>query len=118
MHEMSLVERLFEILEETAAENRIGRITEVAVSLGAARQVIPETFRFAFEIRKRGTLAASAELLMETVPVQLFCRSCGAVGESDPAVYLCPRCGSLDTEIIAGEEFLLKSFQGEREEEP
>lgn len=107
MHELSIVASLFEILEEKAREHHAARIVLVKLRVGKLSGIVPEFLQSAFEIYRRDTIASSATLEMDVVPVRVKCRKCDAVTEKDDFVFTCPSCGSNDLEMIEGMELIL-----------
>jgi hydrogenase nickel incorporation protein HypA/HybF len=112
---MSLMERLFEILEEIIKSRRIIKINSVTVSIGEMRQVMPESFQLAFDAFQKGTAAEYADLIMEFVPVKIRCDECREKSFIQDNIYLCPLCGAVNTEVIEGNEILIKSIDGEQD---
>jgi hydrogenase nickel incorporation protein HypA/HybF len=114
MHEFSIVENLVTIMEQTAKEQHLKKITGVYLLVGKLRQIVPETMQMAFEAATRGTLAESASLFMETVPIVLRCNTCKNEQSVEENVFICQQCHSGDVEVISGEELLLKKLEGEQ----
>lgn len=90
----------------------VGRpVTAVRVQVGALRQVLPDALAFSWTLLRDFEGLGAAELLLELVPAQVACRSCGAVsGITSRFSVACPPCGSVDVEIVHGEEFLVTSI--------
>ena len=101
-------------LAERHARGR--RVTRVEVSVGKLRQVVPEALAFSFELVAHGTALGGAELVLEEVPVRLACPRCSAEREADGFPFACDRCGSLDVEVIDGEQLQVVAL--ELEDEP
>lgn len=112
LHEMSIMKRLFEVLEEIGEANRLIEISEVTVSIGGVRQVIPETFRMAFDACKQNTIAHSAGLVMELVPITIECEACGTEAVVTDNIFFCRHCGSGKINIIEGSDIMIKSIEG------
>jgi hydrogenase nickel incorporation protein HypA/HybF len=112
MHELSIAESIVRIAE-AHADGR--RVTTVEVRVGALRQVVPSALRFAFELVARGTVAEGATLDLEEVPAGLSCRSCGGASETDWFPFACRSCGSVDVDVVSGDELLVDSLELEDE---
>jgi hydrogenase nickel incorporation protein HypA/HybF len=108
MHEMSIMESVLRVAENEARKNGSTRINRIKLKLGEFRGVVKEALEFAFEALKSDTLAANAELEVETVRLRVVCAACGEM-ESSPQDYnfLCPRCGQR-LKIIAGREMQIE----------
>ena len=81
------------------------------MQLGHLRQVVPDALEFAFELVARGTELEGAELVMEDVPAAGRCRRCGAESELPGFPLACAACGSLDLELLRGEELLVDAIE-------
>ena len=113
MHELSLADAVVTIARDHA---RGRRVTGVDVKVGRLRQVVPEALEFAFELVAAGTEVEGAELRVEHVTVRVRCARCDAESEAPEFPLACAECGSLDVEVVAGDELLVESL--ELEEEP
>ena len=107
MHELAICQGLINEVERLAREHNAGRIDSVVLSIGPLAGVEPELLKRAFEIARLDTVAKNAELEIETGPVVVECRSCGASGEVQPNYLLCPSCGDWQVNMKQGDELLL-----------
>jgi len=113
MHEVSLAESIASSLIDLKKEQGWGRVVEVRLRIGALRQVFPEILCFAFETVTKGTELEGAGLAIDDIPISFRCRDCGACwGEDDP---LCPECGSMHRETVAGNEMEIESVEVEEQ---
>ena len=108
MHELALCRSIVGIVERA----RAGRtVSVVSLDVGELRQVVPETLVHCWDVSTRGTALAGSRLDVTAVPAVIECRACGnGVRMEDVPVMLCPKCGSIDTVVINGEEFLVRSI--------
>ena len=113
MHELSIAEAVVAIAEEHA---RGRRVTVVELKVGHLRQVVPSALEFSFELVAEGTVVEGARLEIEQVPVRVGCGACAAVSGAVEFPLVCPSCGGLDVEVVAGEELSVESL--ELEDEP
>ena len=108
MHELSIADALLGI----ALRHADGRRVEgVEVKVGHLRQVVPDALTFAWTLLTEGTGAEGAELMIEEVPAAGVCRACGAETEWDAFPLACRACGSVDVELIRGEELLVDALR-------
>ena len=113
MHEISIAQNIIEIAEAKAREQNAGRIQVIRIRLGEFTTVVREALEFAFEVARRKTLAESAQLEIETVPMTVRCVTCGTVKDPVREVcLLCPQCG-LPLEIVSGEELQVEYIEVE-----
>jgi hydrogenase nickel incorporation protein HypA/HybF len=108
MHELSIADAVVTIAREHA---RGRRVTSVEVKIGRLRQVVPDALEFAFELVAAGTNVEGAALEVEHVPARVRCTSCNEVTEVNEFPFACALCGSLDVEVIAGDELLVESLE-------
>ena len=107
MHELSIADAVQRIALTHAGDRRIEAIE---IKVGHLRQVVPDALAFAFGLVSEGTNAQGAELLMEEVPAAGVCRRCAAESTFDGFPLACVACGSLDVELVRGEELLVDAL--------
>lgn len=111
MHELSIIQSLFETLEAQVREHGAARITHVCLSVGPLSGAVPELLADAFEMYKEGTIADGATLEIVKPPVRVKCRTCGAETEPKEIVLKCPRCESIDVSLCSGTELFLDKIE-------
>jgi hydrogenase nickel incorporation protein HypA/HybF len=107
MHEMSICQALMDQVERIASEQSASRVDKIVLSIGPLAGVEPELLSRAYEVSRAGTVAESAELEIETGPIVVECRSCGASGEAEVSRLVCPSCGDWQVDLTQGDELLL-----------
>ena len=108
MHELAIADSIVRIAERHAN----GRaVAAVHVRVGALRQVVPSALSFAFELVAQGTPVEGAALELDEVPASVECRVCGAESELAAFPFACAACGSVDVDVISGEELLVESIE-------
>ena len=107
MHELSIADAIVRIACDHAGDRRI---ETVEIKVGHLRQVVPDALTFAWTLVAEGTEAEGAELLLEVVPAAGVCRVCGIESELPGFPLACEACGSLDVELIRGEELLVDAL--------
>lgn len=113
MHEVSLAESIVSALLEMQEKQSWKSVVEVRLRIGALRQVFPEILAFAFNTVTAGTPLEGARLLVEDVPLSFRCIDCGTPWNEDAA--LCPSCGSMHRETVAGMELDIESVEVEEQ---
>jgi hydrogenase nickel incorporation protein HypA/HybF len=104
MHELGIMQSTLDIALEWADRHGADRIERLGMRVGALSGVVPDALQFAFEVIKRDTIAATAQLDVESVPLQIYCRSCEREFVSDGFSHMCTLCDGFDTEIRQGRE--------------
>jgi hydrogenase nickel incorporation protein HypA/HybF len=107
VHEMSICQGLIDQLEQIAKEKGAARVDSIVLSIGPLSGVEPELLNRAFEIARLETVAENSVLEIETGPVVVECRSCGASGAAEVNRLLCPSCGDWQVNLVQGDEMLL-----------
>lgn len=114
MHEFSIIENILAIIEEIAENEKLTSISKVTLLIGKMRQIVPDTMSFAFEAAAKDTIAGSATLEMEFVPIKIHCNDCSNEFIVNNHTYVCERCGSTDLSVLEGQELIIKNIEGER----
>ncbi len=113
MHELSMVKAIIDTLEDLQERNRWRSIKSVKLKVGAMRQVIPHILRFAFNASVERTSLVGTELVIDVLPVEFLCRSCGGRWGDGDLGYLCPHCGGKDVDMVQGMEMDIDSLEVE-----
>jgi hydrogenase nickel incorporation protein HypA/HybF len=112
MHELSISRAVVDTVVAHAAGRRVGVVT---MTVGAFRQVVPDSLEFYFGIVSRGTVCEGARLEQMLVPLRLGCSGCGVEWEPDLPVFRCPGCGGSEVELLRGNELEVESIEVEEE---
>ena len=109
MHEVSLVDALFDQADRAISPHPPTAVRQVTVRIGSLAGVETELFRTAFEACKgeRGYAAASLQIIEEKAAWR--CAECGAVIQQGAAL----RCASCDGQatLAAGGELILQRVE-------
>lgn len=112
MHELSIAHNIVNIASTAAAEAGADEISAVHVRIGVLAGVVADALRFSFAIAAEGTPLANAELIIEEVPVVVFCPDCNTeVTLPNPRLFRCPHCGRPCGQIIHGRELELVALE-------
>ncbi len=113
MHEYSIVQALLDQCEEHAKAHDATRVTKVVTKIGVLSGVEPDLLQTAFDTFKEGTIADGAEFVINMQPVVVYCKECHHEQAPEDLALSCPKCGSVNTSIIDGEEMYLMSLEME-----
>ena len=111
MHELSVCLSLLREVERIARENNAGRVTKIAVTIGPLSGVEPGLLQNAYPMAVAGTIAEDAEFQIEVAGVVVKCSQCGAESAAKPNRLLCAECGDFRTNLVSGDEMVLKSLE-------
>jgi len=107
VHELAIADSVVRIACAHAGGRRV---TKVELKVGHLRQVVPSALEFAFGLVAEGTEAEGAQLKLEEVPAAGVCRVCGTESELPGFPLACEACGSLEMELVRGEELLVDAL--------
>lgn len=119
MHELSIAESLLttaiESIQDRAreAQEEIAErdVTEVHLRLGILAGVDKESLLFCYDVVTSETLLAGSRLVIEELPVVVFCESCRSEAVlPDFRALCCPQCGRPSLDIRQGQELELTSI--------
>jgi hydrogenase nickel incorporation protein HypA/HybF len=118
MHELSVCQALLAQVERVAAAHRARGVKSIRVRIGPLAGVEPGLLQQAFPLARAGTIAAQAELNIDTATLRVRCQTCGAESAAQPNRLLCGACGDWHTQVVSGDELLLESVELIQEIEP
>lgn len=113
MHEMSLVQGLFQQLADLAAENNMTKVIKVTMEIGPASGVVVDSFRFGFEaLAPEDPLCRDAMLIIEVPPVTYTCPSCSHVVQTTgDRPDKCEKCQEIFLVPSGGDDLILKQVE-------
>jgi hydrogenase nickel incorporation protein HypA/HybF len=104
MHELSIAMSIVELVEEET-ERRGVQIDAVHLKLGALSGVVKAALLSCYEMACENTPLQGSRLVIEEVPVVIFCPTCQAQHPlSSIQLFCCPECGTPCSEILQGRE--------------
>ena len=115
MHELSIAMSIVEAATEEAQNRRV-KVSAVHLRLGSLSGVVKDALLFSYEVACQDTPLAGSKLLIEDIPVVVFCPQC-----QDPRTltsvqsFTCPECGTPTMDVRQGKE--LEVFALEVEED-
>jgi hydrogenase nickel incorporation protein HypA/HybF len=112
MHELSISTAVVDTVVAHAAGRRVRLVT---MTVGAFRQVMPDSLGFYFGIVARGTVCEGARLEQVLVPLRLGCKDCGNEWEPELPAFRCPGCEGAEVELLRGDELEVESIEVEEE---
>jgi hydrogenase nickel incorporation protein HypA/HybF len=111
MHELSIaISMIDQILEESATRGGLA-ITAVHLSLGRLAGVDKAALIFCYKSACEGTQLEDSSLLIEEVPIVVYCPQCRAESPPESMQRLaCPRCNSA-AKVIRGYELEVATLE-------
>ncbi|MBO8177086.1 MAG: hydrogenase maturation nickel metallochaperone HypA [Bacillus sp. (in: Bacteria)] len=116
MHELSIAHSLVELAMESSKNLELKRVKALYLKLGVLSGVVKEALEFSFDVVVQGTPLEGAKLIIEDVPITVFCPDCQeAQVLPEPFPMRCPVCGTKTGQVLAGREMELYALEGEEE---
>nr|VFK50175.1 MAG: hydrogenase nickel incorporation protein HypA/HybF [Candidatus Kentron sp. TC]VFK59010.1 MAG: hydrogenase nickel incorporation protein HypA/HybF [Candidatus Kentron sp. TC] len=115
MHEFSVCQALIRQIESIAKNHDARAVKRVVPQIGPLSGVEIPLVEQAFPFAAAGTLARDAALIIESAPVIVRCRVCGAENETQPNRLSCAACGDIRTRLISGDQMMLMRLKMEVE---
>jgi len=111
MHELSICQALLDQVEGIARKHGATRVERILLKVGPLSGVEPVLIQHAYTLAAAGTIAETAELVIETAEVRVHCTVCGVESPAAPNRLLCAACGSFQTRLVSGDEMLLAQLE-------
>jgi hydrogenase nickel incorporation protein HypA/HybF len=112
MHELSIAFSLVELVSQSAVEAGATRVREVRLRLGALAGVVRGALEFSYELACADTLLEGSTLVVNELPVRVFCVPCGAEVElASVQRFCCPVCDTPSDDIRQGRELEIESIE-------
>jgi len=112
MHELSIAMSIVEMVEEESARRGGLQVAAVHLRIGQLAGVVKEALVSSYEMACADTPLEGSQLVVEEVPVVMYCPSCDA---RQPVLasewFNCPECGASVTEIVQGKELEVVSLE-------
>lgn len=113
MHELSIALSLVDLAQQEAERHR-GRVCAVHLRLGALAGVMKEALLSSYEMACADTPLEGSRLVIEEVPVVVFCPECEALRPlSGLQDFTCAECGTPTPDIRQGKELELVALEVE-----
>ncbi len=118
MHELGVVFHVIKSVNKIAEQNNVKHISAVTIELGEVSAVIPEYLQdcWKWAVGKE-TVLHDASLVIEPIKAITLCRNCEKTYYTVEHGKICPYCGSEETHLLRGNEFILKNIVAKDDEE-
>jgi hydrogenase nickel incorporation protein HypA/HybF len=117
MHELSIAMSIVEMAEEESARRDNAKIHSIHLRLGLLSGVVKEALLSSYEMACLSTPLEGSQLIIEEVPVEVFCPACKArVAIPSIQWMACPHCGTPAPDIQQGKELEIFAMEIETPE--
>lgn len=114
MHELPVIESLFDICMRHANSNNASKVVSVTLKIGEASDLQDEWIQRYFEYLCKDTIAQDAKLIIDRVPLMVRCKECSEEFHVDlrkTRQVLCPKCDNTKFEYVSGREYRVDSME-------
>ena len=112
MHELSIAMSIVEFAAEEAQRRGSPHVSAVYLRLGAFSGVVKDALLSSFEMACVNTRLAGSKLMVEEVPLVVYCSKCEARREVKADHWFqCSQCGTPTPEILQGKELEVTALE-------
>ena len=111
MHELSIAISILESLQEEVERRGCGSFTAVHLRVGLLSGVVPQALRSAYALAAENTPFAGSRLVIQEMPVSVFCPACGCAQPVEFPAFSCPVCRTPSTEVVSGRELEIVALE-------
>ena len=112
MHELSIVLSVLEVAEEEAGRHGGAPVEAIHLRIGALSGVVKEALQSAYELAVEKTSFEHSRLIIEEVPIVIYCSKCQAERPVHSVQWFCcAECGTPASEVIRGRELELTALE-------
>ncbi len=105
MHELSIAMSIVQMAQEEAERRGAMQIQAVHLRLGLLSGVVKQALLSSYEMACEATALEGSRLLIEEVPVEVFCPKCkGPRLVRSIQWFCCPECGTPTPTVLHGKE--------------
>ena len=111
MHELSIAQEIFSIVQQNVDKEKLQRVQSINVKIGKLSNVLPDSLLFCFDAIKANTNLQNATLIIDRTPVIIECDVCLSKSEIELPIFACPNCKSNNIKMISGDELLVREIE-------
>jgi len=116
MHELSIAMGIVDAALDEARQRGV-QVTAVHLRLGPLSGVVKDALTFSYEVACQDTPLQGSRLIVEDVPIVIFCSQCKENRTLDSLQrFACPQCGAPTMNIIQGKELEVFALEVEEQE--
>ncbi|MDQ6707514.1 MAG: hydrogenase maturation nickel metallochaperone HypA [Acidobacteriota bacterium] len=112
MHELSIALSILEGAAEEVERQGGGRVYAIHLKLGPLSGVIKDALNFSYDLACEGTPFEGSRLVIQEIPVVIFCPACRAerpLGSTQN--FCCPVCGVATPDVVRGRELEIAGLE-------
>lgn len=109
MHELAIAEHMFDIIFKSL--NGKKELEKVSITLGPLSGISAEALSFCFDEVACLKGFGKPVLEIQKTYAKIKCCSCNFEYKTDDFYNICPKCTSIDKDILSGDEFSIDSVE-------
>lgn len=110
MHELSLCRSIINSVKPKIAKTNYDLVS-ITIEIGVFSCVDESALKFNFKVLTKNTCFNGVELYCEAITALTECQSCKHRYQPIALFSQCPRCQSLETQLISGNELKIKEIE-------
>jgi hydrogenase nickel incorporation protein HypA/HybF len=111
VHELSVTESILNAALDHAHKANATRVTDLNLVIGTLSSIVDDSVQFYWDMISQGTLCEGSQLHFSRINARLRCLDCSMEYELESELQPCPQCGSMNINILSGDEFRLESIE-------
>jgi hydrogenase nickel incorporation protein HypA/HybF len=116
MHELSIAMGIVDAAADEA-QRRGAHVMAVYLKLGALSGVVKDALLFSYEVACQGTPLEGSKLIVEDLPVVIFCAQCNQKQMlTSLQSFSCPECKTPTMDVVQGKELEVFALEVEEDE--
>ena len=105
MHELSIAMSIVDMAQEEAERHELAQVEAVHLRIGQLSGVAKEALVASYEMACYATPLQGSHLVIEEIPVEVYCPQCAVPREVPSVQWLCcPECGTPTPTVLRGKE--------------
>ena len=111
MHELGTVNYIIDTVENICKEQNLSAVQSVTIQIGEVSAIIPEYIVDYYNWSKKNTeFLKDSEIIVEELKAVTYCQDCKQTYPTVEFGKTCPHCGSGNTFLVTGNEYIIKEI--------
>ena len=117
MHEIGVLYKMLEQVEEVAKENHVKKVKSIEIELGELSGMLPIFFEQYYSIvTENKPLFHESALIINEIPGEGLCLDCHTLYNIMKNEGKCPKCKSRNKKVLGGRDFVVKNIMVEEQD--
>ena len=113
MHELSIAQSIVDIIQEEMGKHGAKTLKSVHLNIGEMSSIMHDSLSFCFKIITADTQLDGADLIMETIPLKGYCKSCDHEFKIKNYAFVCTLCGGSNIDAVSGRDLSIVEIEVE-----